>query len=78
MLGHLPVIIEYMLGIEPAPSAAQLTEMLGRAGILKRPSVAKVLRQHGAEWLAELKCHGGPWHADMVQWARDEGCTSPV
>jgi hypothetical protein len=73
----LPVVM-YLLGVEPAATAAQLTEMLRRAAVGSKLPVAKWLRQAGAQWPAELKCYGQSWHADMVQWARDEGCTSPL
>jgi hypothetical protein len=79
VLGLPLVIFQYMLDAEPAASAAQLTELLRRAGMFKRQPIAEMLRQYGAEWPAELRCYGNEcWHADMVQWARDEGCTSPV
>jgi hypothetical protein len=35
-----------------------------------------ILRQHGAEWPALLRFNGDPWSGDVLQWARDEGCTS--
>jgi hypothetical protein len=75
--GHLPVI-SYVLSVEPAPSAAQLTALLNAAGYYSSMSAASWLRQHGAEWPAVLKFGGTAWNADAVQWARAEGCTSPA
>jgi hypothetical protein len=71
-------VLQYVLGAEPAATAAQLTQMLSTAGVCNRLSVAKALRQGGAEWPAVLMYNGQRWHAVMVQWARDEGCTSPL
>jgi hypothetical protein len=73
---HLP-IIQYVLSVEPAVSAAQLTQMLNAAGRYNWLSTAKLLREAGAEWPAKLKYHKHPWNTDALQWARDEGCTSP-
>jgi hypothetical protein len=80
--------LEYLQQFEPAASAAQLTEMLSRAGYdnelathggaRPRLAVAKWLRQHGAEWPAVLKCGMHSWAGVVLQWARDEGCTNPV
>jgi hypothetical protein len=76
--GHLHVIV-YMLGVEPEPSAAQLTELLNAAGVSGRLSVAKWLRQQGAEWPAVLRSRfERPWSSTALQWARAEGCTSPA
>jgi hypothetical protein len=78
ILGHLPVIM-FLVGAQPAPSAAQLTMMLSAAAPHNRLAIAKWLREHGAAWPAVLKSHTGlAWSAELVQWARDEGCTSPV
>jgi hypothetical protein len=75
--GHLPVFM-YVLGVEPAATAAQLTAMLRQAGFYNELPAAQALQQQGAEWPTELKCYGLSWPASMVQWARDEGCTSTV
>ena len=56
--GEIPVIM-YMVGVEPAASAAQLTEMLNAAGSRDYLAAAKWLRQQGAEWPAVLK--GNCW-----------------
>jgi hypothetical protein len=75
--GQLPVI-EYMLDIEPAATAAQLTEMLNMAGAWNRLEAVQWLRQQGAEWPTVLSYNGYEWVHGTLQWARDEGCTSPV
>jgi hypothetical protein len=75
--GDLPTIM-YALSAEPAASAAQLTEMLNAAGSNSKLPAAKWLRQQGAEWPAVLKHAFSVWKADVLQWARDEGCTSPT
>jgi hypothetical protein len=76
-VGWLPVA-QYLQGVQPAASTAQLTEMLRSAGGHHRSVVAKWLRQQGAEWPAVLSFDGVPWRDNMVQWARDEGCTSQL
>jgi hypothetical protein len=75
--GHLPVLM-YAMSAEPAASAAQLTEMLNAAGANNHLSEAKWLRQAGAEWPAVLRHNRTAWKTDVLQWARAEGCTSPV
>jgi hypothetical protein len=74
--GYLPVL-EYLAGVEPAASTAQLTEMLNDAGMYNWLSIAQWLRQQGAEWPAVLGL-GHAWKGKALQWARDEGCTSPL
>jgi hypothetical protein len=75
--GDVPTI-EYALNAEPAASAEQLTQMLNAAGRYSRLRVVKWLRQQGAEWPAVLRFGASPWSTHAVQWARDEGCTSPT
>jgi hypothetical protein len=78
VLGRLPVL-ELLVGAQPAPSVAQLTMMLATAGARKRLGIAKFLREHGAEWPAVLVTSTGlAWSDELVQWARSEGCTSPL
>eukprot|EP00953_Heterococcus_sp_UTEX-ZZ885_P016491 9272-Heterococcus_DN1.PRE.3 len=67
----------YMVDKEPAPSAAQFTDLLRTAGVYQLV-IAQWLRQQGAEWPTQLRSHGRPWGAAALQWARDEGCTSPT
>jgi hypothetical protein len=75
--GDLPTIT-YAPNVEPAASAAQLIEMLNAAGAFSKLAAAKWLRQQGAEWPAVLKYGAIPWSTHVLQWARDEGCTSPT
>jgi hypothetical protein len=69
-------------------TAHQLTKLLACAGAVAGVELAKVLREHGAEWPVEL-CHRSDtdeipayppavWPAAVVAWARSEGCTSPL
>jgi hypothetical protein len=75
--GCLPTVM-YMLGVEPAASAAQLTHVLNVAGANNKLRVAKWLRQQGAEWPEELRINPFSWKGNVLQWARDEGCTAPT
>jgi hypothetical protein len=74
--GHMSVL-DFMQTVEPA-NAVQLTELLNLAGSCDHLDVAKWLRQQGAEWPAVLRFDGNSWVHVMVQWARGEGCTSPI
>jgi hypothetical protein len=69
-----------MTEVEPLvlATAALQTEMLNVAGAYRKLTAAKWLRQQGAEWPAVLKYESRAWNTDVVQWARDEGCTSPT
>jgi hypothetical protein len=51
---------------------AMLTLMLDSAGECTKLATAQWLRQQGAEWPVPLK----RWSAEMLAWARAEGCTS--
>jgi hypothetical protein len=57
-----------------------LLTLLNWAGSSNKLSIALWLRQQGAEWPSELQCSDGdtPWPAEMVAWARAEGCTAPT
>jgi hypothetical protein len=70
--------IEYTLSMQPAASAAQLTEMLNAAGFLSNFAAAQWLRQQGAEWPKQLRFGSFIWGMDNVQCARDQGCTSRI
>jgi hypothetical protein len=73
--------MEYVLSVAPPASAAQLTELLNTAGSNNELAAAQWLRQRGAEWPAQLRYHEyprRPWQGDTLDWARQEGCTSPV
>jgi hypothetical protein len=72
-----PVLV-YMQGVQPAASAVQLTELLNAAGLLRKSAAAQWLRQQGAAWPAVLIYDGYMWGIEAVQWARGEGCTSPL
>jgi hypothetical protein len=75
--GNLSVL-KYALSFEPAATAAQLTELLNAAGHHRYRAAAKWLRQQGAEWPAELRYGRFLWDTNMLQWARNEGCTSLI
>jgi hypothetical protein len=75
--GHIAVI-KYMVEVEPAVSAAHLTEMLKAAGAWNKLAAAQWLRQQGARWPTVLRFDKRPWQPSVLRWARDEGCTSPV
>jgi hypothetical protein len=75
--GHA-AILKFMQSFEPAANAAQLTELLNLAGAWSRREAALWLRQQGAEWPAVLQAGFMSWEGDALQWARDEGCTSPT
>jgi hypothetical protein len=78
ILGSLSVL-EFLVQVQPRPTTALLTMMLATAGPHNGLPVAKFLREHGAEWPAQLKSSSNlAWCAELVQWARDEGCTSPL
>jgi hypothetical protein len=89
MSGQIAVLT-YLQDIEPAASAAELTELLTKAGAFSQLAAdngaryngqfaaAKWLRQQGAEWPAVLKWGTLQWAGRVLQWARDEGCKSPT
>jgi hypothetical protein len=58
-------------------TAGVLTEMLSYAGAYNHLAAAKWLRAQGAEWPAML-CWGHQRLAEILEWARAEGCTSPL
>jgi hypothetical protein len=57
---------------------AVLTDMLAMVGSQDNLAVAKWLKVHGAEWPPVLCSRLGPWYDAVIEWARAEGCTSPV
>jgi hypothetical protein len=69
-----PAVFEYALSVEPAVSSAQLTEMLNFTGKRDMLEIAKLLRQHGAEWSAAML----GWGDDAEQWAKEEGYASSL
>jgi hypothetical protein len=72
-------LLEYCEAMRGRWSAADLTIMLNAAGICNRLDAAKWLRERGANWPTLLQDTGTwvRWDDDMVQWAREQGCTSP-
>jgi hypothetical protein len=75
-------ILDYLLQqdmlTEGGALAEALTEALAAAGVHDSLAAAVWLRQHGAEWPADLRYNTVPWSRAMVAWARAEGCTAPV
>jgi hypothetical protein len=66
-------------------NAKLMTDMLNNAGASNKLAAAKWLRQQGAEWPDRLhdsdyaySSNKGIWSGEVLQWARDEGCTSPI
>jgi hypothetical protein len=57
-------------------SAELLTEMLESAGCYNNLAAAKWLREQGAEWPTEFDVF--VWSGEVLEWARAEGCTTPV
>jgi hypothetical protein len=52
--------------------------MLNAAASHHHLAAAQWLRQQGAEWPTVLRFDMQSWDTDVLQWARDEGCTSPT
>jgi hypothetical protein len=74
-------LLQYMMDAGELTSAALLTELLLQAGVHEQLAVAKWLRQHGAQWPAELCLNWFSvwrWRGEVLAWARAEGCTSPA
>jgi hypothetical protein len=73
--------IQYLQQQGVLSTAAQLTDMLQSAREGHQIDAAKWLRQQGAPWLAVLsdcnccRCDEGD---EFIEWARAEGCTSPI
>eukprot|EP00953_Heterococcus_sp_UTEX-ZZ885_P014120 8037-Heterococcus_DN1.PRE.4 len=76
-LGQLSILL-YMQNSAPPATAPQVTELLHIACSYSNLAAAKWLRQQGAEWPAVLPCGWSMWKSDVLQWARAEGCTSPI
>jgi hypothetical protein len=71
-------ILAYITEQEGETDAELLTRALNSAGAHNKLQAAQWLRQHGAQWPAELKDTGMQWRDDVLAWARAEGCTSPI
>jgi hypothetical protein len=69
--------MSYLLQQEPVP-AIELSMMLNRAGAHDQLAVAQWLRQRGAQWPPALCSCDQSWSDDMIEWARAEGCDSPL
>jgi hypothetical protein len=68
----------YMLQQDDA-SAAVLSKMLNAAGASSYLAAAQWLRfQRGAAWPQVLRFNGTSWSGDTLEWARAEGCDSPL
>jgi hypothetical protein len=55
-----------------------LRQVLRIAGACNKLAAAKWLRQQGAQWPAALRWTGKVWPDDALEWARAEGCISPI
>jgi hypothetical protein len=72
-------ILDYLLEQGAVLSAEALTNALFFTGFSSELQGAQWLRQHGAEWPAVLATDSAvQWSADMIAWARAEGCISPA
>jgi hypothetical protein len=71
-------LLQYLLQQGMLTGGGLLTQALAAAGAQGRREAAVWLRQHGAEWPADLRCRTVPWSRDMIAWARAEGCCAPV
>jgi hypothetical protein len=73
MSGHMHVL-EYMQQQGRLPDARGLASALRAAGTEGRLHMAQWLREQGAVWPG--RAYGWIFHRDVLQWARQEGCTS--
>jgi hypothetical protein len=77
-------LMEFLRAKGSVFSAELLTELLNNAGANGSLQVAAWLRQQDAEWPIVLRHTSNQfgsiaqWSDDTLQWARAEGCTSPV
>jgi hypothetical protein len=76
-----PSILDYVAEQGEVLDAELLTVALNHAGACGQLRAAQWLRQHGAQWPAELGAGATPWTQQWsgaaLAWARAEGCTSP-
>jgi hypothetical protein len=74
-------ILDYCAQQGATWSAGELDDMIQGCAIDGFLDVVQWLRQHDAAWPRELgwSDDGGidRWHADVLAWAREQGCTSP-
>jgi hypothetical protein len=79
----LPVL-QYWAEQGALQDAELLRSLLKWAGSDNKLAVAVWVRQRGAAWPDQLHSNdrphgsGTPWPAEMVAWARAEGCTAPT
>jgi hypothetical protein len=76
-------LIEYLQQEGVVVTSKQLRKMLNIAGANGSLTIAKWLRQQGAEWPDVLQncglySNGEQWYGDTLAWARAEGCTAPL
>jgi hypothetical protein len=72
-------VLEYLQQQGVEFTAKMLTHMLKVAGVNNKLAAAQWLRHAGAEWPNELKYFSRRyWSPELVEWARAEGCTSPL
>jgi hypothetical protein len=71
-------ILDHLLAQGEVLHAEVLTDALNLAGSRNKLLAAQWLRQHGAQWHAELKYRARQWSGESLAWARAEGCTSPI
>jgi hypothetical protein len=75
-------ILAYFTEQAEVIQAEQMTYALNTAGASGRLQTAKWLRQHGAQWPNVLGVRDDAsaqhWSAELLRWARAEGCTSPA
>ena len=77
MNGHI-FILAYLQSLGWLESADVLIPALYVAGAFHHLAAAQWLRRQGADWPAVLRYHDKPWSAEVLAWARAEGCTSPT
>jgi hypothetical protein len=71
-------IMQYLQQQGTVYTADLLTGMLNIAGVHNKLAAAQWLREQGAEWPAKLQYVETVWPADMIAWARAQGCTAPA
>jgi hypothetical protein len=75
--GHIAVLV-YLQSLGWLTSAVVLRTTLRIAGAFDQLAAAQWVRQQGAEWPSVLRYREKPWLAEVVAWARAEGCTAPT
>jgi hypothetical protein len=73
-------MLEYLLQEGQFSDPARLSDALNSVGARGKLTAAQWLRHHGAQWPAVLRdtvMIGRPWSAELLAWARAEGCASP-